>query len=206
MRKDKLLQLLIIFPIFVATSLFYSCAKKKEFVLADHGKSSYKIVLTNDASPSEKHAAKELQQFIHMATNANLLIIDESDNAAQNGQRIFVGAGDLAKSVFPAKNVFEPDEWKELRDEGFIIRTISHREMHFFDVAGQVLFQCKGNGARQALFVHGWQIHMGQQNIHAGHHYHHLATSGMIGSGFQIAIIYQPRQLTSFPNNPAYGQ
>jgi len=124
MRKDKFVQLLVMFSIFVATCLFYSCAKKKDYILADNGSSSYKIVLAKDASTSEKHAAKELQHFIHMATNAMLPIVDEGENANQNGQRIFVGAGDLAKNVLSEKNAFEPDKWKKLGDEGFIIRTI----------------------------------------------------------------------------------
>ncbi len=128
MQKSVLLQISFFYPLFIIVCLINSCGEKKDFVLVSHGASSYKIVLSKEASMSEKHAAKELQHFIRMATNATLPIVDENERFAREPQRIFVGAGDLLKSVFPANEEFEQDEWQKLGDEGFIIRTFSTGE------------------------------------------------------------------------------
>ncbi len=128
MKKNVLLQVCFLFSLFVIFCLLDGCGEKKDFILVSHGTSPYKIVLSKDASVSEKHAAKELQHFIHMATKATLPIINESESSAREPQRIFVGVADLLKSVFPTNGEFEQVEWQKLGDEGFILRTISTGE------------------------------------------------------------------------------
>jgi hypothetical protein len=103
-----------------------ACAEKKDFILVDHGKSSYKIVLSNEASKSEKHAANELQHFIHLATDVKIPIINENDDVAREPQRIFIGTGNLLNRLFSAYEIFKQDEWQELGDEGFVIHTFSN--------------------------------------------------------------------------------
>ncbi len=125
MKKSVLLTLSFFYPLFIIVFLINACGEKKDFILVNHGESSYKIVLSKEASMSEKHAAKELQHFIHMATNATLPIVDENEISAREPQRIFVGASDLLKSIFPANEEFEQVEWQKLEDEGFILRTFS---------------------------------------------------------------------------------
>ena len=102
-----------------------ACGFKKDFILANNGTSSYKIVLSKEASLSEKHAAKELQHFIHMATKTTLPIVDENESAAKEPLRIFVGNRRAFKKVFfqQIRN-WNNLNGKKLGDEGFILRTI----------------------------------------------------------------------------------
>jgi hypothetical protein len=47
-------------------------ARSAELVLAQNGRSDYRIVIAEDASPSTKHAAEELQRFLKQITGAAL--------------------------------------------------------------------------------------------------------------------------------------
>ena len=60
--------------------------------LAEHGKSAYSIVLSKDASPSEKHGANELQLFLAEMTGARLPIVTETA-ASKSAPVIAIGAG-----------------------------------------------------------------------------------------------------------------
>ena len=124
MQKNYSVPFFVLFPLIIFSCLMNACGFKKDFILANNGTSSYKIVLSKEASLSEKHAAKELQHFIHMATKTTLPIVDENESAAKEPLRIFVGTGELLKSVFPANQELEQSEWQKLGDEGFILRTI----------------------------------------------------------------------------------
>ena len=93
--KKCFVTLSFFYPLFIIVCFINACAEKKDFILVNHGKSSYKIVLSKEASMSEKHAAKELQHFIHMATNATIPIVNENEIAAREPQRIFVGASEV---------------------------------------------------------------------------------------------------------------
>ena len=80
------------------------------------GMSSYQIVVTDGASPSEQTAAKELQQYIQQISGVQLPIASEPQ---VSGSNIFVGyskrVADLTKAQQPAAN-----------DESFTYRTIGH--------------------------------------------------------------------------------
>ena len=59
-------------------------------ILADGGKSEYRIVIAAEASPSTQYAAKELQTFLKQVSAAELPIV--SDREAATGHEIVLGA------------------------------------------------------------------------------------------------------------------
>ena len=85
-------------------------------VIADSGKSDYRIVLSNEASPSEKHAANELQMFLKEISGATLpIVIDET---SVSGSEIILGDNAHLRKL-NAKIDFD-----KLGNEGFTIRTV----------------------------------------------------------------------------------
>jgi len=122
LRSKQVLLLVTVCIISVLTVYGLSgCGSGKTFILASEGESPYAIVLSGQASPSEKHAAGELQSFVKLATEAELPIVGENDPRAKEPSRIFVGAGDLANSIITSG---KPIDMEKLGDEGFIIRTV----------------------------------------------------------------------------------
>jgi hypothetical protein len=83
--------------------------------LADGGASDFRIVIAADASPSEKHAAAELQHFLQEISGAQLPIV--SDDAGMTAHEILVG--DSAH----LRKLNEQIDWQALGDEGFVIKT-----------------------------------------------------------------------------------
>ena len=63
--------------------------RPRELVLADGGKSAYQIVLADDASPSTRHGAEELQMFLEQITGAKLPIV--SDQQPLGPKEIILG-------------------------------------------------------------------------------------------------------------------
>ena len=53
----------------------------QEVVLADNGKSDFKIVVADDASASTKYAAEELQRWLKEMTSAELPIVSDKTTA-----------------------------------------------------------------------------------------------------------------------------
>ncbi|MCC6423595.1 MAG: DUF4838 domain-containing protein [Phycisphaerales bacterium] len=86
--------------------------------LAHEGASAYGIVLSEDASPSERYAASELRQFIKQISGADLSIVTES--AELPGRMIVLGAGRALDSL--GTNI----DLTTLGEEGFAIRTVGH--------------------------------------------------------------------------------
>lgn len=88
-------------------------------VLADHGRSDYRLVLPSDAVPSERHAAEEFQKFFKEISGAEMPIGTEADPAgtheiALNARgRIAAADPELAKAA-PGR-------------DGFAIRTKGNR-------------------------------------------------------------------------------
>lgn len=78
-----------------------------ELVLVENGKTNYRIVLAENASPSEHRAAAELNNHIRMISGATIPIVTE-----KTGPSILIGS-----SFLPGK------ELAGLGDEGFIIKT-----------------------------------------------------------------------------------
>ena len=64
-------------------------ASNKPLVLGKQGQSSYSILLSQDASPSERRAAAELQKFVEEMTGARLPII--TDGTKATGDLVLVG-------------------------------------------------------------------------------------------------------------------
>lgn len=106
--------------LFCATVL--SCGAGKTYIIAGEGKSSYAIVLSAAPSPSERHAAEELQRFVKLATGAELPVVAEGDSRAQQPPRIFVGFSAAAEKLLTSGKSAVSDS---LGDEGFIIRTVA---------------------------------------------------------------------------------
>jgi len=88
-------------------------------VLADNGKSDYRIVIGERASPSEKHSAIELQKFLKEISGAEIPLITDQTSAIRHE----IILGDNA-------HLSELDtkiDWGKLGDEGFTIRTMNGR-------------------------------------------------------------------------------
>ena len=118
----RILLISIFFVLLLILLTMLHCSNNKEFCLVQDGKSDYVIVLSDDASHSEKYAAHELQIFLDMAAKAKLPVVNEADPRARKPLRIFVGSGKISDSVLPSS---PPVDWEYLGDEGFIIRTIT---------------------------------------------------------------------------------
>ena len=91
-------------------------ANGEDLVLAERGRSAYRIVVADDASPSTKHGAQELQAFLQQMTGAKLPIV--SDRQPQGPKEIVVGQG--ARLAQLRVDVSFP----ELGQEGYVIRTV----------------------------------------------------------------------------------
>ena len=71
-------------------------AKADDLILADGGKSEYRIVIAADASPSTQYAAKELQTFLKQISAAELPMV--TDREAATGHEIVLGASSHLQS------------------------------------------------------------------------------------------------------------
>ena len=56
-----------------------SQSQAEELVLADGGQSAYRIVVADDASPSTRHGAEELQMFLEQISGAKLPIVSDQE-------------------------------------------------------------------------------------------------------------------------------
>jgi len=92
-----------------------AAAAQKPLVLAKQGKSSYSILISEAASPSEHRAAGELQRFIEEMTGARLPIITDAEEA--NGNLVLVGDSKQVRKL----GLKIP--YDDLGAEGFVLRT-----------------------------------------------------------------------------------
>src|SRR5260370_42597447 len=67
--------------------------------LVQDGKSNYSIVISTDASPSEKHGAQELQKFLEEMSGARLPVV--TDAQSPQGNLVLVGSSKLLKAGVP---------------------------------------------------------------------------------------------------------
>ena len=65
--------------------------------LAEDGRTSYRIVVADDAIAPERHAAEELARFLHEATGAEFPVVSPSE--AGDGPAILVGQGEHVRRV-----------------------------------------------------------------------------------------------------------
>lgn len=108
---------LILFMICLTASylIFTGSGFAAQVTLVDDGRANSVIVISNDASPSELHGAKELQMFIQMISGAYLPIY--RDNESIDGTMILVGDSEKLRRVDNRLDI------KGLGDEGFIMKT-----------------------------------------------------------------------------------
>lgn len=97
---------------------------QKPLVLAKQGKSTYSILISKSASPSEQHAAGELQRFIEEISGARLPIITDAEEP--HGDLVLVGDSSQVQKL-GLKIPFD-----NLGAEGFVLRT----EGKFLIIAG----------------------------------------------------------------------
>lgn len=84
--------------------------------LVQDGKSAYRILLPEGASPSEQLAATELQQYFEKCSDVSLTIVNEP--AELNAPSIFLGLGAAAATLGVSPT---PDQ---LGEQGYVIRTV----------------------------------------------------------------------------------
>ncbi|MFO0944958.1 MAG: DUF4838 domain-containing protein, partial [Planctomycetota bacterium] len=84
--------------------------------LAENGGTDYRIAVSADASPSEKHAAKELAAFLRTISGAEFPVIDAQGPADGNDPMILVGPT-------AAEPIIASSEIETLGAEGYILRT-----------------------------------------------------------------------------------
>ena len=80
MKTTWLLIILVTLPL---------AAREQPIVLADGGKSTYSICISREASPSERHAADELQRFLEEISGARLLMVTDAEPVT--GDVVLVG-------------------------------------------------------------------------------------------------------------------
>lgn len=92
-----------------------AAARAEDLVLAEGGKSDYRIVVADDASPSTKHAAAELQTFLAEMTGAKLPVVLDKEPAAPHE----IVLGDSARLKALKLDI----DFGALGPEGYVIRT-----------------------------------------------------------------------------------
>lgn len=102
--------------------LMASCARDGAVTIAKKGKSHYAIVLSDNASPSERHAAVELRDFIRMATGAEVPVVADTEERAGQPPRIVIGMGGTAEALLKDSG---PIDIASLGDDGFALRTVA---------------------------------------------------------------------------------
>ncbi len=107
-----------------------SCGNHKLF---KDGKSDYTIILSPDATESERYAAEELRYWIKEVSGTDLPIADLS--AGVRGKRLVVGFNQLVSELVPG--AVKPEE----RDDSFTVRS----------VGGDILFW--GGSLRGTLYA-----------------------------------------------------
>ena len=103
----------------VIASMIAGVASAAELVLADGGKSDYRIVLADNASPSTRHGAEELQAFLEQMTGAKLPIV--SDQKPMSPCEIILGDNAHLRAIGVKV------DFKSLGSEGYVIRTVGQR-------------------------------------------------------------------------------
>ena len=73
----------------VGLLLLSNTARAEDLVLADQGQSAYRIVVAEKAAAPDRHAAEELQTFLHEISGARLPIVSDREPPAD--REILVG-------------------------------------------------------------------------------------------------------------------
>src|SRR3990172_2634342 len=89
MRSRIMIRNVVFLLVVAAISPVVSVASAADLVLAENGRSAYQIVLAENASPSTRHGAEELQIFLEQISGARLPIV--SDQQPQGPKQIILG-------------------------------------------------------------------------------------------------------------------
>lgn len=91
-------------------------AATDSLLLAHQGQTEYRIVLGLDASPAEKHAAKELATFLKRITRADFPVVEAKDRESVGEHVILVGPG-------ASEGIISSAAIESLAAEGYIHRS-----------------------------------------------------------------------------------
>ena len=97
------------------TLIAFPAQPAQALTLVRNGKSEHAIVLANDASLSENHAAGELQKFLEEISGAKLPIVGED---AKPAKMIVVGSCETQRALAPEMDI------NSMGEEGFAIKTV----------------------------------------------------------------------------------
>jgi hypothetical protein len=96
-----------------------AAARAEELLLAAQGRTDYRIVVADDASPSTRHGAEELQMFLARISGAKLDVVSDKTPPAE--KEIVLGDNARLRSLGVAI------DFPSLGDEGYVIRTVGSR-------------------------------------------------------------------------------
>lgn len=94
----------------------FRAAGASEIVLAEGGRSPFQIVIAEQATPSTRYAAEELQRFLQEMTGAKLPVVTDATPAGPH--EIVVGQSARLKRLGVAI------DFKALGAEGYVLRTV----------------------------------------------------------------------------------
>ena len=93
--------------------------RAEDLLLADQGRTNYRIVVADDASPSTRHGAEELQAFLGQISGVKLGIVSDKTPPADNE----IVLGDNAR----LRSLGTVIDFPSLGNEGYVIRTVGRR-------------------------------------------------------------------------------
>jgi len=102
-----------------ATCEFAAADEKGKTILAEDGRSAYRIVIAEKPSPSTRYAAEELQGFFEKMTDVRLPIVAETEPAVPN--EVLVGPSSRLKTLGIGLGT------AGLGREGYLLRTVGTR-------------------------------------------------------------------------------
>jgi hypothetical protein len=117
MRTAKLPLLVLL--LLVGTSSSQAADATDELLLADEGRSAYRIVVAPKAAPSTRYAAEELQKFLEKIAGARLPIVADTESALPS--EILVGQSARLKTLGVDLDL------AALGREGYVLRTVGSR-------------------------------------------------------------------------------
>ena len=112
----KPVSVLVVLVTFLSTGL--GAARAAGLVLADKGKSVYRIIVADDASASTRYAAEELQSHLKQMTGATLPIL--SDTGPLGSAEIILGNNRHLRQLDTKIDI------RSLGKEGYVLRTVGN--------------------------------------------------------------------------------
>jgi len=104
--------------LFITLTLFISLSAK-EIELIKNGYSNYKIIISKNATSTERKAASELQKYFEEISNTKLEIVNDTD--IESGSEILIGENNKIRPLIPIATI------DSLGEDGFIIKTVGNK-------------------------------------------------------------------------------